>query len=336
MICSRRPVDGGAEGGCGADGGVLPGGGVRPDEQLRRDRAGAAGPRRPRRVHHRGVLRRHPRGARVRGAADAPRAAAGGGGGAGPVLEGLHRRTSPEFRKPTIEQLETFIAPTMGALVEARGTSRTGCARSSTSCSPRSWSRTTSARSRRCRPVRGDGRGSSRATRPRSWIRRSPPVFSGYAAGDRAGWDEFWAAYDRHLGPLWTGFDEFCRERGAPALAPRAFIHESPDLNLYLYPAEADYPRERPLGPTWHRIDTCVREEAGEAELPDDIRHGDGIADLPVARLARLGRRRPDAAALRRPGRARRTATSSRRARRPTRSRSATASGAPSICPSRS
>ena len=103
-----------------------------------------------------------------------------------------------------------------------------------------------------------------------------PPVFSGYAAGDRAGWDEFWAAYDEHLGPLHAGFDEFCRERGAPALAPRSFIHESPDLNLYLYPAEADYDRRRPLGPTWHRIDTCVREEAGEAELPDDIRHGDG------------------------------------------------------------
>ena len=51
---------------------------------------------------------------------------------------------------------------------------------------------------------------------------------------------------------------------------------ESPDLNLYVYPAEADYHRQRPLGPTWHRIDTCVRDEAGGAELPDDIRHGDG------------------------------------------------------------
>ncbi len=184
--------------------------------------------------------------------------------------------TSPEFRKPTIEQLETFIAPTMGALVDgARYVEErlceiidelqpdivvedNVCTFPALPARAKRWARIVS-----CNPAE--------ILDP-----AVPPVFSGYAAGDRTGWDEFWAAYDRHLGPLWAGFNEFCQERGTPALEPRSFIHESPDLNLYLYPAEADYARERPLGPTWHRIDTCVREEAGEAELPDEIRHGDG------------------------------------------------------------
>ncbi len=49
-----------------------------------------AGP--PRRVRDRGVLRRQPRGAGLRGTADAARPAARGRGGARPVLEGLHPR----------------------------------------------------------------------------------------------------------------------------------------------------------------------------------------------------------------------------------------------------
>jgi len=36
-------------------------------------------------------------------------------------------------------------------------------------------------------------------------------------------------------------FDAFCRGRGAPPLPDLEFIHESPWLNLYLYPGEADY-----------------------------------------------------------------------------------------------
>ena len=46
------------------------------------------------------------------------------------------RETAPVFRKPTIEQLEEFIAPTFEALSTARATSTTGCARSSTSSRP--------------------------------------------------------------------------------------------------------------------------------------------------------------------------------------------------------
>jgi MGT family glycosyltransferase len=58
---------------------------------------------------------------------------------------------------------------------------------------------------------------------------------------------------------MWEGFDEFVRAQGAPPLPDLEFIHESPWLNLYVYPAEADYARSRPLSPTWHRLDTSVR-----------------------------------------------------------------------------
>ena len=46
------------------------------------------------------------------------------------------RETAPVFRKPTIEQLGEFIAPTFQALVDGAATSTTACARSSTSSSP--------------------------------------------------------------------------------------------------------------------------------------------------------------------------------------------------------
>jgi len=36
-------------------------------------------------------------------------------------------------------------------------------------------------------------------------------------------------------------------------------MFESPFLNLYTYPPELDYPRSRPLGPTWRRLESCVR-----------------------------------------------------------------------------
>ena len=40
-------------------------------------------------------------------------------------------------------------------------------------------------------------------------------------------------------------------DSGAPPLPYLEFIHESRDLNLYLYPEVADYRRSRPLAATW-------------------------------------------------------------------------------------
>ena len=64
-------------------------------------------------------------------------------------------------------------------------------------------------------------------------------------------------------------------------------MYESPWLNLTLYPDEADYPRARPLGDTWHNLQTSVRATDAPWELPPALAERDGPARLPVARLAR-------------------------------------------------
>jgi MGT family glycosyltransferase len=107
-----------------------------------------------------------------------------------------------------------------------------------------------------------------------------PPVFSGYPISDRERWEEFRAEYRRTHGPMWQEFDEFVRASGAPGLPDGPFgpefIHESPWLNLYLYPAEADYEHERPLAPTWHRLESCVRATEAPFQLPEHLARPSG------------------------------------------------------------
>jgi MGT family glycosyltransferase len=184
--------------------------------------------------------------------------------------------TAPEFRKPTIEQLSTFIVPTFQALIDGAKyvddrlreiideldpdlvVEDNVVAFPALPAHARRWARIVS-----CNPAE-------------LMDPDVPPVFSGYPAIDRSGWEAFWAEYDRAGADMWADFDEYCRSRGAPGLEPRTYIHTSPDLNLYLYPREADYKRIRPLGATWHRIDSCVRDETATAEIPDHIRSGEG------------------------------------------------------------
>jgi MGT family glycosyltransferase len=169
------------------------------------------------------------------------------------------RDTAPVFRKPTIEQVEGFISPTFEALVDgaryvdSRLTEIIDdlepdvIVEDNVVCFPaliasrRPWVRITS-----CNPTE---------------IKDPavPPPFSGYPVTDRTDWDEYWSEYRRVLGGLQSRFDAFCRERGTPRLPELEFIHESPWLNLYLYPTEVDYPRENALGGRWHNLETSVR-----------------------------------------------------------------------------
>src|SRR4051794_31838878 len=186
------------------------------------------------------------------------------------------RDTAPVFRKPTIEQLEGFIAPTFEALVDgarfvdSRLEEIIGALEPDVivednvvsfpalPASRRPWVRITS-----CNPAELKDPA-------------VPPPFSGYPVGDRAGWDEYRAEYRRTLGELQSGFDAFCRDRGAPALQEMEFIHESPWLNLYLYPAEVDYPRENALGEGWHNLETNVRATDEPWRPPRGFEAGDG------------------------------------------------------------
>jgi MGT family glycosyltransferase len=169
------------------------------------------------------------------------------------------RDTAPVFRKPTIEQLEGFIAPTFEALVDGARYVDNRLERiiadlepdvivednvvsfPALSASRRPWVRIVS-----CNPAELKDPA-------------VPPLFSGYPVGDHTGWTEYWAEYRRTLGEVHSRFDAFCRDRGAPALPELDFMHESPWLNLYLYPIELDYPREARLGERWHNLETSVR-----------------------------------------------------------------------------
>jgi MGT family glycosyltransferase len=186
------------------------------------------------------------------------------------------RETAPVFRKPTIEQLAGFIQPTFEALVDgaryvdSRLEQIIGdlepdvivednvVAFPAVPASRRPWVRITS-----CNPAELKDPA-------------VPPPFSGYGVGDRRGWDDYWAEYKRTLGPLQARFDSFCRDRGAPALPEMEFIHESPWLNLYLYPADVDYPRERALGEHWHNLETSVRDTDEAWQPPLGFEAGDG------------------------------------------------------------
>jgi UDP:flavonoid glycosyltransferase YjiC (YdhE family) len=198
------------------------------------------------------------------------------------------RDTAPVFRKPTIEQLAAFVEPTWRALCdgaryvderlrEILDEVRPDVAvEDNVVCFPalqhagRPWARIVS-----CNPLE----------------LKDPdiaPVFSGYPEDDRSGWAAFRDEYAAVTAGLHAEFSAFCEERGAPPLPAGEFIHASDWLNLYLYPAEVDYPRAHPLDPTWHRLDTCVRRPPQlEHELPERIAGGDGA--LVYVSLGSLG-----------------------------------------------
>jgi MGT family glycosyltransferase len=186
------------------------------------------------------------------------------------------RDTAPVFRKPTIEQLEGFIAPTFQALIDGARyvddrlveiidevqpdviVEDNVVAFPALPASGRLWVRIVS-----CNP----------AELPDADV---PPKFSGYPADDRSGWDEFRDEYRRTHGEMHASFDEFCRDCGAPPLQELEFIHSSPWLNLYLYPAEVDYARAQPLADSWHNLESSVRTTDEPWSLPKSLADRDG------------------------------------------------------------
>jgi len=169
------------------------------------------------------------------------------------------RDTAPVFRKSTFEQLGEFIAPTWQALADGARYVDERLAEILAEVAPdvvvednvvafpaipasgRPWVRIVS-----CNPLEVKDPD-------------LPPPFSGLPLDDRSGWDAFRSEYARQTGDLQASFSAFCVERGAPPLPELELIHESPWLNLVLYPDELDYPRSRPLGSRWHNLQTSVR-----------------------------------------------------------------------------
>jgi MGT family glycosyltransferase len=190
------------------------------------------------------------------------------------------RDTAPVFRKSTLEQLGEFIAPTWQALIDGSKFVNPRLAEIFDEVAPdvivednvvafpaiaasgRPWVRIVS-----CNPMEMKDP-------------RIAPFSSGYPVADASSWSEFLVEVRRTHADMWMDFDAFCRENGESGLSygelGPEFMAESPFLNLYSYPAEADYERARPLGATWHRLDSTVRAQEASYELPPELAERDG------------------------------------------------------------
>jgi MGT family glycosyltransferase len=195
------------------------------------------------------------------------------------------RDTAPVFRKPTVEQLAEFIAPTFQALLDgARYVDErlheildeldpdlvvedNVVTFPALPASGKPWARIAS-----CNPTEMKDHA-------------VPPPFSGLTSINHGDWDEYWSAYRAALQEMHDDFSEFCRESGAPPLPADDFIHESPWLNLYLFPDEIDYQRARPLGPHWHNLQTSVRATDPDWDLPEELAGSDPLIYLSLGSL---------------------------------------------------
>ncbi|MFD0479642.1 glycosyltransferase [Nonomuraea thailandensis] len=183
------------------------------------------------------------------------------------------RETAPEYRKSTLEQQETVTKPIWDSLIDGAKYCEPQLKAIIERVNPdvivednvitfpalltagKKFVRIVS-----CQPLEMRGE-------------NVPPVFSGLPAGDRSEWDAFRAEYERTHREVWAAFNEWCVEQGTEPLPDLDFIHEG-DLNLYVYPEILDYTAERPLGPTWHRLDSSVRETEEDFTLPFERNDG--------------------------------------------------------------
>jgi MGT family glycosyltransferase len=197
--------------------------------------------------------------------------------------------TAPEFRKPTIDQLESFIQPTYQALIDGAKYSEPRLRQIIATHRPDVivednvvlFPALTTAgapfvRIVSCSPLEVPGRD-------------VPPPFAGLPSADRAGWDDYRAEFERTHRPMWAEFDAWVQAQGAPALPELEFMPRTNAANLYVYPAEADYIAARPLDNTWTRMDSSVRETDDEYPLPGKVADRVGDSALVYLSLGSLG-----------------------------------------------
>jgi MGT family glycosyltransferase len=204
----------------------------------------------------------------------APPSTNAAGQDAGQFWKDFIRDTAPEFRKPTIEQLDTWVRPVWEELINGARYCQAQLAQIIERTRPDvivednvvGFPALVTAgvpfvRIVSCNPLE--------VSDP-----QIPPAFSGYPAADPAGWQAFRDEYARVHRPLWTEFNDWVIEQGAPPLPDLEFIHEGA-VNLYVYPELADYRRARPLAPSWHRLESSVRQTDEEFTLPQALATGD-------------------------------------------------------------
>lgn len=197
--------------------------------------------------------------------------------------------TAPEFRKPTIDQLESFIQPTYQALIDG-----------AKYCEPRLreiiakhrpdvivednvvlfpalvTSGAPFVRIVSCSPLEMTGPD-------------VPPPFSGLPSADRGQWDAYRAEFDRTHRAMWSDFNDWVQAQGAEPLGDLEFMPHRTAANLYVYPKEADYTDIRPLDDTWTRMDSSVRETDEEYVAPDAVADRPEDSALVYLSLGSLG-----------------------------------------------
>jgi MGT family glycosyltransferase len=219
---------------------------------------------------------------------------------AGQFWKDFIRDTAPEFRKPTIEQLATFMQPTWQALIDGamfcEPQLREIIARTAPDVivednvvsfpalqtAARPYVRIVS-----CNPL--EARGSDPRGRSGPSTAEIPPAYSGLPSDDRSEWQAFREEYDRTHRPTWEAFEAWCRDQGTAPLPELEFEHTSPDLNLYVYPEVVDYVDRRPLDRTWRRLDSSVRATDGAFVLPAELADRPKDSALVYLSLGSLG-----------------------------------------------
>ncbi|MCV7228098.1 glycosyltransferase [Mycolicibacterium komossense] len=212
-----------------------------------------------------------------------------GEGDAGQFWTDFIAETAPEFAKPTIEQLETFIKPTFQALIDG-----------AKYCEPR------------LREIIAKHQPDvivednvvlfpALATAGKPFVRFMscsplelpgpdvPPPFSGLPSDDRSQWDAYVAEFDRALRPMWTDFDAWVREQGGAPLPELEFMPRDNAATLYIYPAEADYTDRRPLDESWTRVDSSIRETDEDYAVPAAVADRPEDSALVYLSLGSLG-----------------------------------------------
>ena len=208
---------------------------------------------------------------------------------AGAFWKDFIRETSPEFRKPTIEQLATFVQPTFQALIDGARYCQPQLERILADVQPDvtvldnvvnfpalMTAGAPYVRILSCNPLEMKGPGVA-------------PTFSGLAHDDVEGWKAFRAEYERTHQATWTAYDAWVQDQGAPGLDQLDFVHVSPHLNLYVYPEVMDYTDARPLDATWQRLDSSVRTTDEAFDLPHALRDRPDGSALVYLSLGSLG-----------------------------------------------
>ena len=185
--------------------------------------------------------------------------------------------TAPEFAKPTIEQLATFVQPTYQALIDgarycepqlreiiARHRPDVIVEDNVVSFPALMTAEGAFVRIVSCNPleIRGDD---------------IAPVFSGYAADDRSGWADFLSEFDRTHAETWTAFDAWCRRAGRACAADAGLHAHLADREPLRLPARARLRRRPPARPDLApdrlqrpRDRRAVRRASGLADRPAD------------------------------------------------------------------